>query len=204
LRIDGNTTGAYAFALLDLASATVFAPGTVQSGALNPGNSTALYAFNANAGDKVFFDMQSVDNSDSSWRLISPTGDQRWINGLGTDHHIFKSGDTTEPIKNPLRANAAPCRLDRPKTSNSSKTTPASPPCVRKIHSAAGPMWEACTANSHSRFKSECHTPQAKSSSTVAKTSKNDWARKDKRGAELNSGRIRTFRKQAQIIQTAE
>jgi hypothetical protein len=51
---------------------------------------------------------------------------------------------------------------------------------------------------------SECHTPQAKSSSKVAKTSKNDWARTDKRGAELNSGRIRTFHQQAQIIQTAE
>jgi hypothetical protein len=65
-------------------------------------------------------------------------------------------------------------------------------------------MWEACTANSHSRFKSECHTPQAKSSSTVAKTSKNDWARKDKRGAELNSDRIFTFQQQAQTIRTAE
>ena len=51
LRIDGNTTGAYGFRLLDLASATVFAPGTPQSGTLTPGNSTALYAFDATAGD---------------------------------------------------------------------------------------------------------------------------------------------------------
>jgi hypothetical protein len=35
-------------------------------------------------------------------------------------------------------------------------------------------------------------------------TSNNDWARTDKRGAELNSDRIFTFNQQAQIIQTAE
>jgi len=38
----------------------------------------------------------------------------------------------------------------------------------------------------------------------VAKTSKIDWARKDKRGAELNSDRIFTFQQQAQTIRTAE
>jgi hypothetical protein len=118
------------------------------------------------------------------------------IKGLGTDHHIFKSGDTTEPIKKPLRTQAAPLGLDLPNTSSTSKTTAASPHWVRKIHRPAGPIWEACTVNNHSRFKSECHTPQAKSSSTEAKTSANDWVRKDKRGGELNSDRIHTFDRQ--------
>jgi hypothetical protein len=65
-------------------------------------------------------------------------------------------------------------------------------------------MGEACTANNHSRFRSECHNPQAKSKSAVAKTSKNDWAREDKRGAELKSDRIFNFHQQAQTIQTVE
>ena len=85
LKIDGNTTGAYGFALLDLGAATVLTPGTPQSGALDPGNSTALYAFDATAGDRVFFDMQSVTSRDSSWRLISPSGQQTWINSLYSD-----------------------------------------------------------------------------------------------------------------------
>ncbi|MBY0467445.1 MAG: LEPR-XLL domain-containing protein, partial [Burkholderiaceae bacterium] len=85
LQIDGNTTGAYGFRLLDLASATVFAPGASQSGSLVPGNATALYAFDATAGDKLYFDAQSVANGDATWRLISPSGDQRWITGLGSD-----------------------------------------------------------------------------------------------------------------------
>jgi hypothetical protein len=38
----------------------------------------------------------------------------------------------------------------------------------------------------------------------VAKTSKNDWAREDKRGAELKSDRIFNFHQQAQTIPTVE
>ncbi|NNU43751.1 LamG domain-containing protein [Ramlibacter sp. B156] len=85
LRIDGNTTGAYGFRLMDLSAATVLTPGTPLSDTLAPGNSTRAYRFDAAAGDRVYFDAQQASNGDSSWRLISPSGDQRWITGLTSD-----------------------------------------------------------------------------------------------------------------------
>ena len=110
--------------------------------------------------------------------------------GLGAENHIFKTGETTDPIKNPLMAKAAPCRVDLPAASNKSNTTAASPPWVRKIQSHAGPILAECTASMASRFKSERHKPQAKSSKHVARNSAIDWLLADTRGIELNSGRI--------------
>jgi hypothetical protein len=112
------------------------------------------------------------------------------INGLGTENHIFKVGDTTEPIKNPLMAKAAPRRLDLPMASNTSSTTAASPPWVIKIQSHAGPISAECTASMASRFKSERQSAQAKSNKTVAKASAIDWLRADTRGVELKSWRM--------------
>ncbi|MCX7197170.1 MAG: hypothetical protein NTW37_04075, partial [Proteobacteria bacterium] len=85
LRVDGNTTGAYGFRLLDLSAATVFTPGIVQSVTLNPGNSTVLRAFDVAAGDRMYIDALSATTTDSTWRLIDSDGQQRWLNGLGTD-----------------------------------------------------------------------------------------------------------------------
>jgi hypothetical protein len=112
------------------------------------------------------------------------------INGLGTENHIFKAGDTTEPIKNPLTAKAAPRLLDLPTASNKSSTTAASPHWVKKIQSHAGPNSAECTASMAARFQSKRETAQAKSNKHVATTSAIDWLLTDTRGMELNSWRM--------------
>ncbi len=114
----------------------------------------------------------------------------RLVNGRGNENHIFKTGETTEPIKNPLTAKAAPWRLDLPTASNTINTTAASPPWVINIQSHAGPIAVACTASMASRFQSERQSAQANSNKSVAKASANDWLLADNLGMELNSGRI--------------
>jgi hypothetical protein len=113
--------------------------------------------------------------------------------GLGTAHQAFSRGDTKDPNKKPLIAKAAPRRLERPNTNSSNSTTAASPPWVRNIHRFSGPIGMAWTASNQSRFKSECHTPHAKSSSTVATPKARNWLRADNCGAELNNGRTAAF-----------
>jgi RHS repeat-associated protein len=73
--LPGDQTGAYSFRLSDLASATPLTPGTPVSGSLDPANETDLYRFNANAGDRFFFDVVARTNGGNSlWRLIDPYG----------------------------------------------------------------------------------------------------------------------------------
>jgi hypothetical protein len=69
----GAATGTYAFRLLDFAEAAPFTPGTPVSGQLNPGAESDLYRFEVpEGGGRYYFDMLSVSNADSSWRLINP------------------------------------------------------------------------------------------------------------------------------------
>jgi len=71
----GATTGAYAFRLLDLAAATPLTPGTPVTGALDPGNEADAYRFEAQAGDRMFFDVQARSSTSSTrWRLLDPHG----------------------------------------------------------------------------------------------------------------------------------
>jgi hypothetical protein len=53
-----GTTGDYSFRMLNLADATPVAQGTVVSGSIEPLNETDVYRFQANAGDRVYFDRQ--------------------------------------------------------------------------------------------------------------------------------------------------
>ncbi|MBS0642216.1 MAG: hypothetical protein JSS43_20310, partial [Proteobacteria bacterium] len=69
----GDAIGDYAVNVLDLTSGTVIAPGAPVSGTLNPGNSTAIYRFDATAGERYYFDMQSI-GGDGRWRLLDPAG----------------------------------------------------------------------------------------------------------------------------------
>ncbi|MEH2565659.1 CARDB domain-containing protein [Bradyrhizobium sp. AZCC 2289] len=82
-----DTTGNYQFRLLDLANATTIVPGTAVTGALNPGNETNLYQFNANSGDQFYFDSQTVTGATSStqWSLLDPNHRVLWSNSLTTD-----------------------------------------------------------------------------------------------------------------------
>jgi RHS repeat-associated protein len=79
----GDSTGAYQFALWDLAAATPLVPGTPVSGSLVPANETDLYRFNAAAGDRFFFDMQARTGAPGAgWRLIDPYGNVLFNTGF--------------------------------------------------------------------------------------------------------------------------
>lgn len=82
-----DATGTYQFRLLDLANASTITPGTPVSGTLNPGNATDLFQFSANAGDKFYFDQQSLSGATSTteWRLLDPFERTVWSNYLGSD-----------------------------------------------------------------------------------------------------------------------
>ncbi|HEY7599210.1 MAG TPA: hypothetical protein VH741_04715, partial [Candidatus Limnocylindrales bacterium] len=80
-----DATGAYAFRLLALGSASAITPGTPVSGTLDPGSETDLYSFSAQAGDQFAFDSQSLANSDVYWRLFSPYGDQVFFGHMAQD-----------------------------------------------------------------------------------------------------------------------
>jgi small nuclear ribonucleoprotein (snRNP)-like protein/putative NADH-flavin reductase len=80
----GDTTGAYQFRLLDLASATAITPGTPVSGTLDPAIETDLYRFTAAAGDQFFFDVQTgIGNA--TWRLVDPFSNIVFSTSLNSD-----------------------------------------------------------------------------------------------------------------------
>ncbi|HLF95978.1 MAG TPA: CARDB domain-containing protein, partial [Methylococcaceae bacterium] len=69
-----DAVGEYTFRALDLGQATVYVPGTLVSGQLNPANETDLYRFSATAGDQYYFDRISVSSNSVYWRLLDPYG----------------------------------------------------------------------------------------------------------------------------------
>jgi hypothetical protein len=71
-------TGEFRFRLLDLAAASVLAPGTPVSGSLTPANQTDAYQFTANAGERYFFERISEGAGDIYWRLLDPWGGPSW------------------------------------------------------------------------------------------------------------------------------
>jgi hypothetical protein len=85
---DGAATGSYAFALRDLSAAQAITPGTTVSGQLTPANETDLYKFQASAGQRFFFDVQSRSGGNTYWRLLDPYGapvfSQEGLNDHGT------------------------------------------------------------------------------------------------------------------------
>lgn len=84
LSIDGaaDATGAYAFRLLDLANAVAITPGERIDGTIadlklgETARETDLYRFDAVAGERFFFNVNSSGDSTPSWRLIGPDGTQ--------------------------------------------------------------------------------------------------------------------------------
>jgi RHS repeat-associated protein len=70
----GDATGAYQFRLLDLAQAIALTPGSVSTGKLAPANSTNAYRFDAQSGDRFFFDSQNLLGPAPSWRLVDTFG----------------------------------------------------------------------------------------------------------------------------------
>jgi hypothetical protein len=81
VRGNGNTTGNYSFRVLNLADGVAVTPGTPLTASLDPSNETDVYHFTANAGDRLFFDRQTLSPANSgwvSWRLLDPYGRQVW------------------------------------------------------------------------------------------------------------------------------
>ena len=89
LTFAGTGTGNYTFKLGNVASGTPITLGTPVSGALSPGNETDVYRFAANAGERLFVDMQAVQNGDGWWRLLDPNGDEVWSAGISTDSGVL-------------------------------------------------------------------------------------------------------------------
>ncbi|HAV62349.1 MAG TPA: hypothetical protein DCY13_08305, partial [Verrucomicrobiales bacterium] len=79
IRGSGSNTGAYEFALLNLADATLIAPSTVIANHAFPRRTTDLYQFTANSGDVMSFDRLTLVNGGSPyWRLVDPYGKIVW------------------------------------------------------------------------------------------------------------------------------
>jgi uncharacterized repeat protein (TIGR01451 family) len=75
LQASAATTPAYAFNLVDLASATLITPGAPVSGSMTPANRTDFYQFTAAAGDRIQLDQTSrVNLAGATWRLLDPIG----------------------------------------------------------------------------------------------------------------------------------
>ncbi len=78
LTIDGNgdAIGQYGLRVIDAAAAVDLVPGQDTSGELTRGNDSAVYRFNAAAGDKFFFSTlgEAQNSGNVTWRLIDPFG----------------------------------------------------------------------------------------------------------------------------------
>ena len=109
---DNDAVGDYSFRLLDIAaasSATVITPstpGTIVTDSVTPGNSTAIYRFDANAGDPLFFDIRARSgfSTSTSWRLVDPIGRDVFLssfhpNGADEEHDMPLDGTYTLMIE---------------------------------------------------------------------------------------------------------
>jgi hypothetical protein len=74
----GDTTPAYGFRVLDVASAAPVSLGTVVNGVMNPATSAALFRFDVPAAGNYFFDNRTLSGTGGSdkhiWRLYDPFG----------------------------------------------------------------------------------------------------------------------------------
>ncbi|MDD2761274.1 MAG: LEPR-XLL domain-containing protein, partial [Methylomonas sp.] len=89
--VDGNAdaVGDYSLRIVDADAAADLTPGTEASGSLDGGNKSAVYRFQAKAGDKFFFDALTVSGN-ADWRLIDPYGRQEGSYGnLKNDRDTF-------------------------------------------------------------------------------------------------------------------
>jgi RHS repeat-associated protein len=68
----GNSTGTFAFRLLDVASATPLVLAAPTSGTLSPGLSDAVYSVSGTAGQRLSFQSQSLPGASGTWVLYGP------------------------------------------------------------------------------------------------------------------------------------
>lgn len=87
----GTNTGNYSFRLIDAATAALYTPGTVVNGSLAPANRSALYQFNAMAGDRFYYDGRPATGFEIPpyHRLIAPSGNFILAGNITTDADTF-------------------------------------------------------------------------------------------------------------------
>ena len=85
LEIDGNreTTGDYSFRLLDVADATALTPDTETTGTLAVSNTSNLFTFDAQAGERFYFDELSDPDNDVSYTIYNSANQS--ITGTSSD-----------------------------------------------------------------------------------------------------------------------
>jgi hypothetical protein len=79
LTVDGldGQTGDYSFQLRDLDEAQAISEGETVSGSLATGRETAIYNFDAQAGETLFIDVENgLSSSVANWTVLDPTGQQ--------------------------------------------------------------------------------------------------------------------------------
>ncbi|MFA7603825.1 MAG: CARDB domain-containing protein, partial [Novosphingobium sp.] len=79
---NAGSTGSYAFRLLPLAGATALTLDESQSVTLASGNDTKLFSFDAEAGERLYFDHVS-GSTNPYWRLIDPKGNLVFAGTMG-------------------------------------------------------------------------------------------------------------------------
>lgn len=89
----GDTTGEYALRVLDANGAEDMTPGERVDVSLEGGNTSTLYRFSANAGDKYYFDSISFSEGavyySCNWYLIDPYGRLENYNSIRSDADTF-------------------------------------------------------------------------------------------------------------------
>ncbi|NLX54539.1 MAG: hypothetical protein GXY58_05455, partial [Planctomycetaceae bacterium] len=83
----GSEVADYVFRLVDLSSASPLVLGASIVGALDPGMETDLYQFTAEAGERVYFQMESLGGGTTNgrWRLVDPHGQVLFTQSLSSD-----------------------------------------------------------------------------------------------------------------------
>ncbi|MBK7999158.1 MAG: putative Ig domain-containing protein [Verrucomicrobia bacterium] len=90
----GNTTNAYAFRFVDLATAGLISPGTLVTNRLSPGTRTDFYQFNSLAGDRLLFDRITTPPAGNIWwRLLDPFGNEVFSSGYSDVNNITQRVD---------------------------------------------------------------------------------------------------------------
>ena len=95
LTVNGQA-GAYAFRLLDAATALAFTPGNVVTGLVANTKSTILYRFNASAGDRFYFDARPATGFSHApyMKIHAPFGNIVLNQGVTTDEETFTALQT--------------------------------------------------------------------------------------------------------------
>jgi hypothetical protein len=92
-----SSTNSYAFRLIDPGTATPFTPGNLVTGSATPSIATEMYRFDANAGDRFYFDGRPFTGFSSTpyFRILSPI-DQLVVNqvAINSDVETFAVGQT--------------------------------------------------------------------------------------------------------------